>query len=131
VNIYEFKAGRQAVPQTIHADIVVFENVGELVFVAFYIDVKSQRTPSEYEKQLIEARASVPFGGLVGIPAIDPDGTFTTVERQLVHSESVFPGSSVKRIISAAPCGCSDTTIALYPPACTSCGGAISATEAK
>lgn len=131
MNIYEFKAGRQAAPQTIHADSVVFENIGELVFVAFYIEVKSQRTPTEHEKQLIEARASAPFGNLVGIPAIEPDGSFTTVERQLVHGESVFAGASVKRIISAAACECSNTTLALYPPACTSCGGTISATEAK
>lgn len=131
MNIYEFKAGLPASPQTIHADTVVFEDIGPLVFVAFYAEVKTQRTPSEHERKIMEARVASPFSGMAAIPAIDTDGTFTTIERQLVHGESVSPGASVKKLVSAAPCECSDITHSLYPPACTSCGGTISASEAK
>lgn len=131
MNIYEFKAGRQAAPQTIHADGMETFSLGEVAVVSFYVDVKTQRTPTEQEQRFIEASLSAPGRGPFGLIVIDPDGSFTSVERNFVHVESVFPGFTVKRIISAAPCGCSDTTLALYPPACTSCGGTISATEAK
>ena len=130
MNIYEFKAGRQAVPQIIHADGMETFSIGEIAVVSFYVDVKTQRTPTEQEQRFIEARLAAPSGAF-GLPAIDPDGSFTAVERNFVHTESVFPGFTIKRIVSAAPCECSGTTLALYPPACMSCGGTISATEAK